>query len=166
MVNTQNYKDAYLFQIKPDVEGLNPSTLTTYGNNMKDNLTIFGNRIGEIISGSSDDLWDDKVKKQIQETIDLIKKLKIAGLNMEGLKKEIKDNRFEDMIFVLTGTLPTLGRKEASDIIESFGGKVSGSVSKKTTYVLAGEEAGSKLTKAKELGITIIDEDEFNEMIK
>ena len=59
-----------------------------------------------------------------------------------------------------------MGRKEASDIIESFGGKVSGSVSKKTTYVLAGEEAGSKLTKAQELGIKVISEDEFNKMIK
>ena len=85
---------------------------------------------------------------------------------MKGLQKEIVDNRFEGMTFVLTGTLPTLGRKEASDIIESFGGKVSGSVSKKTTYVLAGEEAGSKLTKAQELGITIINEDEFKKMLK
>ena len=99
------------------------------------------------------------------QTRDLIKKLKSAGLNMKGLQKEIVDNRFEGMTFVLTGTLPTLGRKEASDIIESFGGKVSGSVSKKTTYVLAGEEAGSKLTKAQELGIRIINEEEFNKMI-
>ncbi len=100
------------------------------------------------------------------QTKDLIKKLKNAGLNMNGMQIELKDSRFEGMTFVLTGTLPTLGRKEASDIIESFGGKVSGSVSKKTTYVLAGEEAGSKLTKAQELGVTIINEDEFNKMIK
>ncbi|MBR3281490.1 MAG: NAD-dependent DNA ligase LigA [Clostridia bacterium] len=100
------------------------------------------------------------------QTKDLIKKLKSAGLNMKGLQKEIVDNRFEGMTFVLTGTLPTLGRKEASDIIEKYGGKVSGSVSKKTNYVLAGEEAGSKLTKAQELGITIISEDDFNKMIK
>ncbi len=101
-----------------------------------------------------------------RQTIDLIERLKNAHLNMEGLKKEIKDNRFEGMTFVLTGTLPTLGRKEATDIIESFGGKVSGSVSKKTTYVLAGEEAGSKLTKAQELGIRVIVENEFKDMIK
>ena len=100
------------------------------------------------------------------QTKDLVKKLKDAGLNMKGLQKDIIDNRFEGMTFVLTGTLPTLGRKEASDIIESFGGKVSGSVSKKTTYVVAGEEAGSKLTKAQELGIKVINEEEFNEMIK
>jgi DNA ligase (NAD+) len=99
------------------------------------------------------------------QTKDLISKLKNAGLNMKGLQKEIVDNRFEGMTFVLTGTLPTLGRKEASDIIEKYGGKVSGSVSKKTTYVLAGEEAGSKLTKAQELGIAIISEKEFNDMV-
>ena len=70
------------------------------------------------------------------------------------------------MTFVLTGTLEKYTRDEASEIIENFGGKTSGSVSKKTTYVLAGEEAGSKLTKAQELGIAIISESEFEEMIK
>ena len=66
---------------------------------------------------------------------------------------------------MLTGSLENYTRDEASSIIESFGGKVSGSVSKKTSYVLAGEEAGSKLTKAQELGVTIISEQEFNQMI-
>ncbi len=70
------------------------------------------------------------------------------------------------MTFVLTGTLEKYTRDQASEIIENFGGKTSGSVSKKTTYVLAGEEAGSKLTKAQELGVTIISESEFEEMIK
>ena len=84
---------------------------------------------------------------------------------MESDSKEITDKRFENMTFVLTGTLPTLSRNEASEIIENFGGKVSGSVSKKTTYVLAGEEAGSKLEKAESLGITIIDEEAFKKMI-
>ena len=65
---------------------------------------------------------------------------------------------------MLTGTLPTLKREEAKKIIESFGGKAAGSVSKKTDYVLAGEEAGSKLTKAQELGVKIISEAEFMEM--
>ena len=78
----------------------------------------------------------------------------------------IKDNRFEGMTFVLTGTLPTLKRSEESSIIESFGGKASSSVSKKTTYVLAGEEAGSKLDKANSLGIEVINEEQFKEMIK
>ncbi|MEE1161676.1 MAG: BRCT domain-containing protein, partial [Acutalibacteraceae bacterium] len=76
-----------------------------------------------------------------------------------------KDNRFAGMTFVLTGTLPTYSRNEASEIIESFGGKTSSSVSKKTTYVLAGEDAGSKLDKANKLGVTVIDENQFNQMI-
>ena len=70
------------------------------------------------------------------------------------------------MTFVLTGTLEKYTRDQASEIIESFGGKTSGSVSKKTTYVIAGEEAGSKLTKAQELGVNVISEKEFDEMIK
>ena len=77
-----------------------------------------------------------------------------------------KDDRFAGKTFVLTGTLTTLKRDEAKKIIESYGGKAAGSVSKKTDYVLAGEEAGSKLTKAQELGITIISEEEFLEMTK
>ena len=67
--------------------------------------------------------------------------------------------------FVLTGTLPTMTRAQAKSLIESHGGKCSGSVSKKTTYVVAGEEAGSKLTKAQELGITILSEQELLELI-
>lgn len=67
---------------------------------------------------------------------------------------------------VVTGTLPTLGRKEAAAFIEKYGGKVSGSVSKKTDYVLAGESAGSKLTKAQELGITVISEEELRAMVE
>jgi len=69
------------------------------------------------------------------------------------------------MTFVLTGTLPTMKRSEAAALVEQYGGKTSGSVSKKTTYVLAGEEAGSKLTKAQELGVEIIDEQTFLNMI-
>ncbi|HHW30824.1 MAG TPA: NAD-dependent DNA ligase LigA [Clostridiaceae bacterium] len=101
-----------------------------------------------------------------EQTADTISKLRNAGVNLRSLgKKEIKDNRFEGYTFVLTGTLPTLTRAQATEIIESFGGKVSGSVSKKTSYVLAGEDAGSKLDKAKTLGIRIIDEEEFRKMI-
>lgn len=87
------------------------------------------------------------------------------GVNMNSLKEKI-DNRFEGKTFVLTGTLPTYSRNEASEIIEKFGGKTASSVSKKTSYVLAGEDAGSKLVKAQTLGVTIISEEEFNEMIK
>ncbi len=98
-------------------------------------------------------------------TRELIDRLKDVGVvTVYTSKKE--DTRFEGMTFVLTGTLPTLKRDEASEIIERFGGKTSGSVSKKTAYVLAGDDAGSKLTKAKELGITIIDENILFEMIK
>ena len=78
--------------------------------------------------------------------------------------KEVKDDRFRGMTFVLTGTLPTYKRSEAEAIIEGFGGKASSSVSKKTTYVLAGDEAGSKLEKANSLGIPVISEEEFRKM--
>ena len=77
-----------------------------------------------------------------------------------------KDDRFAGKTFVLTGTLPTMTRDEASAIIESYGGKCAGSVSKKTSYVLAGEAAGSKLTKAQELGIPVISEADLLEMVK
>lgn len=97
--------------------------------------------------------------------LEIINRLKSYGVNV-FYKKVQKDNRFEGKTFVLTGTLPTLKRSEAKEIIESFGGKASGSVSKKTDYVLAGEDAGSKLTKAEGLGIKIISEDEFLDMTK
>lgn len=98
-------------------------------------------------------------------TKELIAKLKEVGVNMKSTNV-VEDTRFSGMTFVLTGTLPTLKRAEASKIIESFGGKTSSSVSKKTTYVLAGEEAGSKLDKANKLGVQVISEEEFKEMIK
>lgn len=101
----------------------------------------------------------------LDSTRNMIERFKELGLNLKSLK-EVKDNRFLGLTFVLTGTLPSLSRKEASDIIESFGGKTSSSVSKKTSYVLAGEEAGSKLDKANSLGIPVISEEQFNEMIK
>ena len=100
-----------------------------------------------------------------EQTIDLIEKLKIAGVNMTELTEE-SDNRFVGKTFVLTGSLDNYTRNEAEEIIEKFGGKVSSSVSKKTSYVLAGEDAGSKLTKAEILGVQIISEQDFNEMIQ
>lgn len=99
------------------------------------------------------------------ESRELIENLRLCGVNMTG-EKTVKENRFDDKIFVLTGTLTSFKRSEASKIIESLGGKTSSSVSKKTDYVLAGEDAGSKLQKANDLGITIISEAEFAEMIK
>ena len=96
---------------------------------------------------------------------ELIERLRAAGVDFKS-HEEKKDDRFAGLTFVLTGTLSEFTRDEASAIIESFGGKASGSVSKKTSYVLAGENAGSKLTKAETLGIKIISEQEFAEMIK
>lgn len=101
-----------------------------------------------------------------EQTKDLIQKLKDAGLNMNSEEVSNGDGRFDGMIFVLTGGLDNYSRKEAEEIIENFGGKTSSSVSKKTTYVLAGEDGGSKLTKAQNLGIPIITEEEFINMIR
>jgi len=97
------------------------------------------------------------------KNLDLIEELRASGLNFTYTSDRVSDI-FAGMTFVLTGTLPTYTRDEASTIIESLGGKTSSSVSKKTTYVLAGEDAGSKLTKAQNLGVTIIDEAEFRRM--
>lgn len=99
------------------------------------------------------------------ESLELIERLKSLGVNMTG-EETVKENRFDGKVFVLTGTLTAFKRSEASKIIESLGGKTSSSVSKKTDYVLAGEDAGSKLQKANDLGITVISEAEFAEMIK
>ena len=100
------------------------------------------------------------------QTRDLIQKLKDAGVNMEAYVEEGADERFAGMTFVLTGALEKYTRDAAGAIVEKFGGKVSGSVSKKTNYVLAGEDAGSKLDKANKLGVRVISEQEFDEMIK
>ena len=116
--------------------------------------------MGEIMAESVHEFFSQ------EQTKDLIEKLKSYGVNMKVEENSLIDNRFEGMVFVLTGGLENYSRKEAEDIIESFGGKTSSSVSKKTTYVLAGEDGGSKLTKAQSLGIPIINENEFIEMIK
>ena len=92
-------------------------------------------------------------------------KFKELNLNMESLSEVKENSNFSGKTFVLTGTLPTMGRKEATELIEQNGGKVSSSVSKKTDYVVAGEEAGSKLTKAQSLGIKIIDEEQLKSLI-
>ena len=96
---------------------------------------------------------------------DLIARLKAADVNMESTRKQV-DDRFKGMTFVLTGTLTRFDRKTAQSMIEERGGKAAGSVSKKTTYVVAGEAAGSKLTKANELGIPVLTEDEFAAMLE
>lgn len=96
--------------------------------------------------------------------VNLIERLKELGLNMTYSDQKVSD-KLAGLTFVLTGTLPTLKRDEAKEMIEKRGGKCSGSVSKKTSYVVAGEEAGSKLTKANELGITVLTEEQFLQMI-
>ncbi len=100
-----------------------------------------------------------------EAAVRLTESLKSHGVNMKNLA-EVKDERFKGITFVLTGTLSHFTRDEASAIIEQYGGKTSSSVSKKTGIVLAGEDAGSKLQKAAALGIRVINEDEFSEMIK
>ena len=118
------------------------------------------------IDGIGDVMADTLIKTlSLPETRTLIDDFKAMGLNMKNLSESV-DKRFEGMTFVLTGTLSKYGRREAQEIIEKFGGKASGSVSKKTSVVLAGEDAGSKLRKATELGVKIINEEEFEEMIK
>jgi len=87
----------------------------------------------------------------------LIERLRAAGLNFTAAVRK-KSSKLEGLTFVLTGTLPTLTREEAAERIESAGGRVSGSVSKKTSYVVAGEDAGSKLDKARTLGVPVLDE--------
>ena len=101
----------------------------------------------------------------LPESRELVEKLKQSGVNMTH-KSTVIDDRFAGLTFVLTGTLSQYTRKEASDIIVSLGGKTASSVSKKTSYVLAGEDAGSKLQKAADLGVTVISEAQFAEMIR
>ena len=116
--------------------------------------------IGEIIAESIYQFFNEA------QTKDLIQRLEKAGINTKHLEEEIVDERFYGKTFVLTGTLSKYSRGEASEIIERFGGKTSSSVSKKTNYVLAGEDAGSKLDKAQKLGVTVISEQEFEEMTR
>jgi DNA ligase (NAD+) len=94
----------------------------------------------------------------------MLSRLKKLGINPQSVAKP-KSNILEGKIFVLTGTLQNMTRDEASDIIKSHGGKTSSSVSKKTSYVLAGENPGSKLDKAQNLGVIILTEKDFLEMI-
>lgn len=116
------------------------------------------NDIGEVSAGCILEFFAKEENRRIVE------RMKEYGVNMQS-KEQPRGSKFEGMTFVVTGTLPTLGRKEAAELIEAQGGKVSGSVSKKTSIVLAGESAGSKLTKAQELGIRVISENDLMEML-
>lgn len=114
---------------------------------------------GEIMAKSAFEYFS------LPETRKLLEDLKALGVEMKPLEKKSEGGVFKGKTFVLTGTLPTLKRAEASAMIEAQGGKTSSSVSKKTDYVLAGEEAGSKLVKAQSLGITVLTEEEFLKMM-
>ena len=114
--------------------------------------------IGEITATSLVNFFSDESVRT------LIERLRASGVLFEAVKEKTADT-FLGLTFVLTGTLPSMSRDEASALIKERGGKVSGSVSKKTSIVLAGDDAGSKLTKAKELNIRIIDEEEFKNML-
>ena len=116
--------------------------------------------IGEVTANSIKEFFN------LDQTKDIIEKLQKAGVNTKLKRQRKNDERFFGKTFVLTGTLENYSRDEASEIIENFGGKTSSSVSKKTDFVLAGEETGSKLKKANELGVKVISEQEFIEMIK
>ena len=130
---------------------------------------IMSAKINEIaeIEGFGDIMAQNVVKAFDEpHRLELIERLRSYGVNMSYQTAIINDKRFDGMTFVLTGTLPTLTRDQATEIIENFGGKTSSSVSKKTNYVLSGEDAGSKLIKAQELGLNIIDEQQFLNMTK
>jgi DNA ligase (NAD+) len=102
---------------------------------------------------------------RVAKNVSLLRKLEHAGLSFIGETKA-KSSQLEGKTFVLTGTLPSLSREAAKEMIEAAGGRVSGSVSKKTSYVVAGDDAGSKLDKAKELGVAVIDEAGLVELLK
>ena len=115
--------------------------------------------VGEKVSQSIYNFFrDSRVLQQIE-------RLRAAGLNFAQPQKEFSGNIFEGKTLVFTGELKTMTRSEAEQIAKQYGGKASGSVSKKTAYVVAGEAAGSKLKKAEELGIPILTEEEFLKMI-
>lgn len=115
---------------------------------------------GEIMAKETAEFFTRK------SAIELIEALQRAGVNMQALQQEKKSDKFAGLTFVLTGTLPTMSRKEAATLIEQQGGKVTSSVSKKTSYVLAGADPGSKLDKANTLGVPVITEEDLQKMIE
>lgn len=117
------------------------------------------NDIGEISAKAIYQYFHDTKSKE------LLERMQKHGVNMVRLQATGSDDVLANHTFVITGTLPTMGRKEAAELIEHHGGKVSGSVSKKTNYLLAGENAGSKLDKANALGVTVLTEEELLQMI-
>ena len=146
------------------------------GNKAAKLLTAQFNNIDSLLNATVDDIENidgfGKIMAEsvaeffsLKESRDMIQKFKEIGINMVSAAEENTDNRFSGKTFVLTGTLTKYTRNEAGEIIEKMGGKVSSSVSKKTDYVLAGENAGSKLDKANALSVKVISEDEFENLI-
>jgi DNA ligase (NAD+) len=117
------------------------------------------NEVGPKVAQSIRHFFDEPRNRE------LVERLRKAGLTFTHEKKQKSTGAMEGLTFVLTGTLPTMKREEAKEMIEAAGGKVAGSVSKKTNYVVAGEDAGSKLDKAKELGVPVLDEDQLKELL-
>ena len=115
--------------------------------------------VGETTARCIHDFFANEANEKILD------ELRRAGVNLQMEQQTAASQKLAGLTIVVTGTLPTLGRREAEELITANGGKASGSVSKKTSYVLAGEAAGSKLTKAQQVGIPIIDEDEFRRML-
>ena len=134
-------------------------TMDNLANASLEELSVIDD-IGPVIAKSVYEFFRQK------QTLDLVDKLKQVGVNMKYLEDDDADERFYGKTFVLTGSLDNYTREEATAIIEKFSGKTSNSVSRKTSYVLAGEDAGGKLTKAQALGVTVINETQFEEMIK
>lgn len=115
--------------------------------------------VGEVTAGFIADWFAQPQSRH------LLERLRQAGVNFQSLR-QVGDQRFAGVTFVLTGALSRFTREEATEQIENLGGKVSGSVSKKTKFVVVGENAGSKERKARELGIQILTEDEFLDLIR
>lgn len=136
----------------------NYSSLEDLANSDFSSLTSIED-IGETTANCIIEFFDNPTNKAI------ITKLKNYGLNMTMKKTELSSNKLAGLTIVVTGTLPTLGRKEVTELIENNGGKCTGSVSKKTNYLVVGEDAGSKLTKAQQLGIPILSEDDLFKLI-
>ena len=117
--------------------------------------------MGEISAGAVLDFFSNP------DNQDILSRLEQAGVNFESVKDEkAMDGALSGLTFVITGTLPSMGRTQMEELVKSHGGRVSGSVSKNTDYLIAGDNAGSKLTKAQQLGIKIISEDEMLKMIE